>query len=172
MSIRAARNRIGSVANRANPRPYRLSELRARREAVAFRWQQLPGDESLFWLRRYSTGRSPYSRVRSHVIRTQLDAVIVLALQLGLRRHEIRGLDVDAVHYDNAHVMVGKWQTPRFRTVPFTASARDSLQAWIVTRHFLGPQTRALWLNTYTCGPRLNSDPSAPGATGTLFNRR
>lgn len=119
----------------------------------------------MFWLRRYRDDRSPYRRVRAHAIRTQLDAVIALALQLALRRHEIRSLSVDDAHYDNATILVGEWETQSFRVVPFTPGANACLEAWITSRHFLSPHTRTMWLNTHA-GPTAHL-PMSDG----VFNR-
>jgi integrase len=44
--------------------------------------------------------------VRVHTISTQLDAIIALALHLGLRRSEIFRLSVNDLHYENAYVVV------------------------------------------------------------------
>lgn len=85
----------------AQPNPYRPKDLRALRAALDDRWPKLPTDEARKWLTRFRDGRSPYSRVRSHVIRCQLDAIIALALHLGLRRREIYALDMVTAHPDN-----------------------------------------------------------------------
>jgi site-specific recombinase XerD len=83
-----------------------------------------------------------------HAIRAQLDAVIALALQLALRRAEIRALDVNTAAFDNAYVMIGDWNTGDHREVPFTSAARDSVRRWCDTRAWLRPTSESLWLNT------------------------
>jgi hypothetical protein len=85
LAVRAVRSPVGCSRDAA-PRPYRPSELRVLRATLDERWPKLADDEAEKWLRRSSDGRSPYSRVRSHVVRCQLDAIISLALHLGLRR--------------------------------------------------------------------------------------
>jgi integrase len=79
----------------AEPRPYTRNELRALQATLDERWPKLPHEDAEKWLPRFSEGRSPYSRVRVHAISTQLDAIIALALHMGLRRSEIFKLTVD-----------------------------------------------------------------------------
>lgn len=154
------------MRSNTGPKPYRSSELRALRATLDARWPLLPDDESLFWLRRYRDGRSPYSRVRSHAIRAQLDAIIALALDLGLTRSEIHLLSVDDAHPDNEYVLVlDETRRSARRSVDLTDSSRVMLTRWGDVRWFLGAQTRALWANTHA-GPTAH----LPMKTDT-FNR-
>jgi site-specific recombinase XerD len=150
----------------AATRAYRPSELRALQSSLDDRWPLMADDDALYWLRRYADNRSPYSRVRRHVIRAQLDAIIALALQLGLRRSEIYALTEIDAHYDNEYVVVGDWRTDHVRCVPFTRGARDVMHRWLDARHFLGPDSRALWLNTHAAS---TADVAMSADT---FNRR
>jgi site-specific recombinase XerC len=83
----------------------------------------------------------------------QLEAVIVLALRCGLRRHEIRALDEDSMHYDNAYIVVWEggvpWQGDS-RTVPFTESARDVIREWVDFRALVQPEHNYPWLNLWS----------------------
>jgi len=122
------------------------------RATIDARWPKLPPEEAKTWLRRVKDGRSPYSRVRVHVIRCQLDAIVALALHLGLRRAELFRLDVPCVHYDNQGVVV-RDKSGSFdgncREVPFTDAARDAVEQWILCRFFLGPNHEQAWLNLH-----------------------
>jgi hypothetical protein len=63
--------------------PYNRTQLRALQATLDERWPKLPREEADRWLHRVKEGRSPYSRVRVHAIRCQLDCIVALALQLG-----------------------------------------------------------------------------------------
>jgi integrase len=135
----------------AQPQPYNRNELRTLRATLEQRWPKLSPDEADRWLRRVKDGRSPYSRVRVHVIGCQLDAIVALALHLGLRRAEIFALTVPCVHYDNLGVVVLGKDGGRdgAREVPMTSLARDAIENWITARWFLGPENQSPWLNLH-----------------------
>jgi hypothetical protein len=88
LELRATRSPV-ATSGRMTPQPYRPGELRAMRATLDERWPKLAEDEALKWLRRFTDAKSPYSRLRTHAIRCQIDAIVALALQLGLRRREI-----------------------------------------------------------------------------------
>jgi integrase len=111
LELRAVRPPIGSGA-RAQPKPYRLGELRELRRVLDLRWPRLSDDEARRWVKRWRDGRSPYSRIRPHAIRTQLDAII--ALRCGLRRDEMFRLDERSIHPDVAHIVI--WEKPVIRS--------------------------------------------------------
>jgi site-specific recombinase XerD len=119
------------------------------------RWPRLANDEALSWLRRFREGRSPYARVRVHVIRCQLDAIIALALGLGLRRGELFRLRMAHVHGDNEQVVVLKANSQpgalelECRLVPFTDAVRAAVEAWTTSRWFLAPEHTSPWLNLH-----------------------
>jgi site-specific recombinase XerD len=116
------------------------------------RWPKLPEEEALRWLRRVEDGRSPYSRVRVHAIRCQLDAVVALALHTGLRRAELFALDVVCLHHYN-HGVVVRDKDGSFdgncREIPLTDAAREAVARWIVCRSLLGPDHKHAWLNLH-----------------------
>jgi site-specific recombinase XerD len=89
-----------------------------------------------------------------HAIRLQLDAVIALALQLGLRRTEIFALDTASVHYDNAYVVVwrnGEAWGDRCRKVPLTDEARPAIYEWLEFRSLLGIRQDRPWVALQGC---------------------
>ena len=142
----------GECSRIAQPDPYRPKDLRALRAALDERWPKLPSDEAWTWLTRFRDGRSPYSRVRSHVIRCQLDAIIALALHVGLRRREIYALDIVTAHPDNDQVIVwgdAQRSLERVRQVPMTATVRAALVAWTDCHYALARDERSIWLNTH-----------------------
>jgi integrase len=134
------------------PQPYNRADLRALRATLDERWQKLPPEEADRWLRRVKDGRSPYSRVRVHAIRCQLDCIIAMSLHLGLRRAEIFRLDIRCVHHDNHGVVVvdpsGSFDG-KCREVPLTDAARLAVHEWIVCRYYLNADHRWPWLNLH-----------------------
>jgi integrase len=134
------------------PQPYNRTQLRALRAIIDARWPMLAPDEADRWLRRVKEGKSPYSRVRVHAIRCQLDAIIALALHLGLRRAEIFRLDIRCVHYDNHGVVVPDKSGSldgKCREIPLTDAARLAIHEWIVCRYYLNAYHLGPWLNLH-----------------------
>ena len=144
----------------AQPQPYNRTELRTLRATLDERWPKLPPEEADRWLRRVAEGRSPYSRVRVHAIRCQLDAVVALALHLGLRRAEILRQDIRFIHHDYYAVVVTDKPGSldgNIRQVPFTDAARLAIHEWVVCRYYLNPEHQLPWLNLHSA--RTKSDP-------------
>jgi integrase len=73
-------------------------------------WPLLDRDEASSWISRWNRGISPYSRVQLPAIRLQLDAIIALGLQCGLRRGEVLRPHGEVMHPDNADVVA--WKSP------------------------------------------------------------
>jgi integrase len=100
-------------------------ELRSLQATLDQRWPKLLHDEAVTWLMRFKESRSPYSRVRSHVIRAQLECVVSLALQMGLRRGEIFRASVHDIDPGNFGAVA--WDSTRSveraREVPWTSGA-------------------------------------------------
>ena len=134
------------------PQSYDCAELRTLRATIDARWPKLPPEEADRWLRRVKDRRSPYSRVRVHSIRCQLDAIVALALHLGLRRGEIFRLDIRCVHHGNHGVVVcdksGSFDG-KCREIPLTDSARCAVYEWITCRYFLNPDHTGPWLKLH-----------------------
>jgi integrase len=91
-------------------------------------------------VKRFWRGTSRYRRVDSLFMRTQLNAIIHLALHAGLRRDEIYYAGLDDIHYDNAYVVVrhaarkNARGEAKPREVPMTVGLNDSLREWIELR--------------------------------------
>jgi site-specific recombinase XerD len=151
LAVRAIKPPQGSSRG-TKPQPYNRTELRTLRATLDQRWPKLPPDEADRWLRRVKDGRSPYSRVRVHVIRCQLDAIIALALHLGLRRREIFALGIHEMHYFNQGVVVRDkfGGLERAREAPMTCVARDAIYEWLTCRAFLGADHNGAWLNLHS----------------------
>lgn len=145
------------------PRPYSRKELTGMWLALDARWPRLPP------VPRYGGGRHPVSRwrngtssfprVKKHVMRLQLEAIIELALVAGLRRCEIYRLSIDDCHWDNKYIVVhGKRvdQNEKVREVPYADSTRQAIRDWFRMRGYMGPEHESLWLSV--TGP----DPMAP----------
>jgi integrase len=131
------------------PQPYTRPQLRALQATLGERWPKLPREEAEKWLPRYNEGRSPYSRVRVHAISAQLDAIIALALHLGLRRGEIFRLSANDLHYENAYV-VARDRTGELRGVPWTSRAHFAVHNWLRCREYLGADHDRPWLNLHS----------------------
>ena len=81
-----------------------------------------------------------------------MEAICSLALFLGLRRQEIYTLSLDALHPDNAYVVVdGKREDhrPKVREVPYTDAARDAVRAWFRLRRTFNPGHDFTWLSLH-----------------------
>jgi integrase len=155
---------VGAPPREIVPRPYRPSELRQLRAALDARWPVMDEYTGARWLSRFSTGRSPYSRVRAHAIGCQLRAVIALALELGLRRREIYALTIDAAHPDNDQLVVFRDIERDMKTcrgLPYKITARAVIANWIACRDAIAPERDALWLNTHagpTCADPMTAE--------------
>jgi site-specific recombinase XerD len=165
LSLKSVRNPRGASAT-STPKPYTRQELTEFWEAVDATFPLLPRrGEGSQALRRWRQGKGPWRRVWRHAMRLQLDAMVRLALDLGLRRHEIYGLSINDLHYDNAYIVIrGKADPttgePKERAVPFTTAARKAVKAWVEFRALMQPRDHRVWLschgNTYN-KPMLES---------------
>lgn len=158
------------ATSRTQPENYSPKELRFFREAIDARWPLMDHKRARKFARRWRNGDTPYSRIRKHAIRLQLEAVICLALQGGLRRSEIFALHVDDLHYDNAYVVVWsgeRWNSP-YREVPFTEDARNSVKAWLNFRACMGIGHERPWLNLWAS--KSAQKPIKPDAFAKLLS--
>jgi len=101
------------------------------------------------WLQRWNAGHSPYSRVRSHLIHLQLEAVVTLALSCCMRRSEIHGCRAEDIHPDNAYIPVRRPDGLAVRDVAHTRMAREAVGAWLDARATLQPSHDRPWLNLW-----------------------
>lgn len=148
MSIQ--RVKVPPGANSRVPRPY------SRKELAAF-WASL---DTAFpfnpkYLKRWHEGTSRYMRIRRHAKRCQLEAIVRLALDCGLRRQEIRSVCEDDIHPDNRYVVVRQRarvqnDKDRFREVPYTDAAREAVGRWLDLRDDLAPDHDEMWLSLVT----------------------
>lgn len=166
MRLRDVENPRGSTG-RSTPRPYSRKELDAFWRALNARW---PLDREAHWVRRFDRGLSPYRRVWPLATRRQLDAMVRLALDCGLRRNEVFAATIDDIHPDNAYVVVQHGKGDKAREVPYTIAAREAVAAWLQMRtavmgHF-GETHEAVWLALHPSAtpnnPLLPSSPAAP----------
>jgi integrase len=150
--------------NAARPLPYTDGDLKRLFDALDVRWPRLPDAQASKLAGRWRAGRSPYRRIRRHAVRLQLEAVIALALDLGLRRREVLALNVDDVHHDNAYVVVRNPDARGevLREVPMTANARDAVAAWLNFRAALGVSHDWPWVALHA-GPSIGQ-PMKPEA--------
>lgn len=131
------------------PRPYSEKEIKKLWPLLA---KTYPLDDGRF-LKRWRRGTSHYKRIEHHAQHLQLRAVVRLALDCGLRRHEIFEMELDDMHYDNAYVVVREGKGDKFREVPFTRTAKAAVKDWIEFRTELGPAHNRPWLSLTRIGP-------------------
>jgi len=149
MAMRAIDNPKGA-SNQSMPKPYKAKELKRFWSELDARWPYR--DEK--WWKRWRAGRSKYSKVETHVMRLQLEAIVALALDCGLRRSEIYHLDIDDMHFDNEFVIVRPRterdnEKNRLREVPHTEESRTRVRDWLEMRRELGPDHDRPWLSAF-----------------------
>jgi site-specific recombinase XerD len=123
----------------AKPRPYSRAEIAELWLAIDAKWPLTDAKH----LARVQRGTAKYrARARRHMMNKQVTAIVHLALMMGLRRKEIFTLSLDAIHPDNAYVVVyGKRQDHRekIRDVPYSEDAREAVTEWFRWRRWLAP---------------------------------
>lgn len=145
------------------PNPYAKAELQEFWAALAKALPLLPSQGAgSHAIRRWLQGKGPWRRVARHAMRLQVDAIVHLALDCGLRRGEIFRLSLDDLHYDNEYLVVtGAAKNPdgthKLREVPFTASARQSVAQWLEFRALMRCPHSRPWVSCY--GPLTYSHP-------------
>lgn len=147
MKIRGVRNPAGATAD-SEPRPYSAKELKQFWKDLNSRWKKANPK----WWKHWRSGRSKYKKVGYEVMRIQLEAIVALALDSGMRSIEIWSSTIDHVHPDNAYIVIpqrGKRRNgkDRSREVPFTKEARRAVRAWLEIRAELKPGHDKLWLS-------------------------
>ena len=148
LAIRAVRPPAGS-SKRPQPQPYTRAELCELWALLDERWPRMTDEQASHYAVKWREGGTSYRRIRRHAIRSQLEAVIALALELCLRRGEIFALDRICVHPDGAYVVVWGREglcTERARGVPFTVSARTAIYNWLEYRALLGVDHERPWV--------------------------
>jgi integrase len=112
------------------PRPYSRKELRRFWSEFDEGWPKI---DPKFW-GRWRRGTSPWRRVWVEAMRVQLEAVIALALDCGLRQFEIYLAAIDDIHPDNEYVVVQKGKGRKYREVPHTDASRLAVHRWLTLR--------------------------------------
>lgn len=121
------------------PRPYNRAELDSFWTGFDATWPLLARASTFD---RWTKGRAKWPRVFRHAGHLQIEAIIRLALDCGLRRNEIFMLDMNDMHHDNEYVVVhhGKGSSNgrghRMREVPHTDASRTAVQHWLEMRAF------------------------------------
>lgn len=147
MKVRNVPNPKGATGA-SQPRPYSAKELKQFWQDLDARWPYVQPK----WWKHYRSGRSKYRRVAKEVMRRQVEAIVALALDAGLRSIEIYSSSIDHVHPDNAYIIVpqrgeranGK---DRAREVPYTTQAREAVHQWLEVRGELKPKHDKLWIS-------------------------
>lgn len=152
MAIRSVRDPNGASAHN-DPRPYSAKELKRFWVDLEERWP-LVEDR---WFKYWEQGRSKYPRIATHVMRLQIEAIVGLALDCGLRRIEIFSAEIDHIHPDSAYVVVpqrGKRASGKdhYREVPFTEDARDAMFEWLEMRTRIGVKHDRPWVLASSVG--------------------
>lgn len=131
----------------AKPRPYSRAEIKQFWLDLDSKWPRAPEKH----LRRVMKGTAQYRvQSRHHLLNVQMTAIVHLALMMGLRRKEIFTLSLDAMHPDNAYVVVqGKRQDhrPKIRDVPYNEATREAVIEWFRWRRWLDPAHESPWLD-------------------------
>jgi site-specific recombinase XerD len=154
------------ATGQGKPRPYKRPELERMFAEIdeAYPWTRVgPHDkverrareDAPYWIDRWQRGQSNWSRVQPFAKRLQLDAIVALALHLGLRRDEVFRCGPQDAHPDNEYVVArgarkNRQAEERLRPVPWMSDeARETLRAWIDFRAVLEPDHDALWLSLH-----------------------
>ena len=169
LSMRSVPTPAGATS-RISPDPYTRKELLKFREALNLRWPLMDEERAWRFARRWREEITPYARIRKHAIHLQLDAIMSIALQCGLRRGEIFALHLDDVHYDNAYIVVdrGERWNRVYHGVPFTKVARAAVEAWIEFRSCLRVDHQHPWLNLWA--EKTAREPIKPDAFAKLLS--
>lgn len=146
MEIQRVKNPKGST-KRSRPKPYSTKELRRFWADLDQTWP-LKSERSL---KMWRNGTASYRVVWRHLMRVQIEAIVRLALDCGLRRQEIYGLSIDDMHPDNFYIVVRKAKREaggeeKTREVPFTKATRVAVQRWLDFRSELKPDHDFPWL--------------------------
>jgi site-specific recombinase XerD len=146
----------------SKPKPYTRIEIRQLWAQIDEALPKLPekGRKSQA-LTRWRNGKGPWCKVRIHAMRLQVDCMIRLALDLGMRRHEIFGLSLDDLHYDNEYLVIqGKANPntgePKIRQVAVSEHAREAIKDWIEFRAWIDPPHDSPWLSLWYAETHTN----------------
>jgi site-specific recombinase XerD len=154
LGLKSVPNPRGATST-SQPNPYTRQELTAFWAALDAKYKRLPergrGSQAI---KRWIQGKGPWRNVWRHAMRLQIEAMVRLALDVGLRRHEIFGLSLNDLHYDNEYLVISGKADPhtgnkKTRTVPFTSRAREAVHEWLEFRALIRPPHDRPWLSLY-----------------------
>jgi site-specific recombinase XerD len=155
--LKLVKNPRGATGQ-SEPKPYTRKELTAFWAKLDETMPLVPerGDRSQA-IKRWLRGTGPWRKVWRHAMHLQIEAAVRLALDMGLRRHEIFALGVNDLHYDNEYVVVHGKADPKtgekkIRQVPFTAEAREAVKSWLEFRALIRPKHDRAWLRLWGPG--------------------
>lgn len=154
LGLKAVKNPRGSTG-KTNPKPYSRVEIQSFFAQLDQAWPKVPaqGHRSQA-VKRWESGKGPWGRVWRHAMRLQIDAMVRLALDLGLRKSEIFSLSVNDLHYDNDYIVIRGKADPntghvKIRHVPFTKEARQAIYTWLEFRAKMRPDHDVTWLSCW-----------------------
>lgn len=171
LRLKTVKNPRGSTGI-TKPKPYTTEEMevfwRLLDEKKPYLATQGRGSRAIA---RWRAGKGPWARVWRHAFRLQLDCMIRLALDLGMRSSEIYNLTVDDIHYDNDYFVVRGKADPttgevKIRKVPYTDEARARVYAWLEFRALMNPDHDCPWL---TCYAQWRNNPMSKDRFGSLL---
>jgi site-specific recombinase XerD len=168
------------ATTKTTPNPYRPEEIAEFYELLRSTFPLVPrygkGSQLLAYFQRGASSRI-HTRLWRHAKRLQFEAQVSLALEAGLRRSEIHGLSIAAMHPDNTDIVVltakqGPGREIR-RAIPYTDHMRHRVTQWLDFRHALGPTHEDPWLALdYSGGDRDEQlQPLTLGRMGRSFER-
>lgn len=114
-----------------------------------------PADSALYYLARWQRGSSPWVRVQAYAKRMQLEAIVSLALDGGLRLSECYHVSLDDVDPLNDYVVVhgarkNRAGESRTRAVPWTTpQMRTAVERWLELRKIIEPDHDQVWLSLH-----------------------
>lgn len=138
LRVRRVQNPRGS-SGESRPNPYRIAEIQQFWVDLDTSWPRA----AALRLHRFTRGTTRFSRVSTHFMRAQINAVAHLALHAGLRRDEIFNASMADLHYDNAYVVVrhgarkNRQGRVKPREVPMTKGLEQALTEWFDLRELV-----------------------------------
>lgn len=154
MALRQVKDPRGATGS-SIPKPYNKKELTLFWQTLEAKFPLLPssgrGSQAIA---RWEAGVGPWGRVYRHAMRLQLDAVVRLALDCGLRRSEIFRLELADLHYDNEYLVIwraakGEKGIRKQQAIPMTIEVRQALYSWLEFRAKMKPDSDRPWLSCW-----------------------
>lgn len=154
MSLRNVKDPRGATAE-SEPNPYTRAELTAFWADLDRRLPKLPasgrGSRAIY---RWERGQGPWGRVWRHALRIEIECMVRLALDCGLRRSEIFRLELADLHYDNEYLVV--WRAAKGRkgvrvqqAIPMTKEVRQAIYTWVEFRSKMKCDHDRPWVSCY-----------------------